>query len=121
MIVAMSESDGARTPQTPTTAGQRDAEQDQQHLRVIAAERRRRAIKLGALATLVVLFAIFVVQNSQPAPVDFIFVQSSPRLIWIMIVCALVGGVVGYVLGRPGKTMRFHRKSDRRDKDTRAA
>ncbi|HVL91522.1 MAG TPA: LapA family protein [Actinomycetota bacterium] len=115
----MSEPDGARTPQTPTTAGQRDAEQDQQHLRVIAAERRRRAIKLGALATLVVLFAIFVVQNSQPAPVDFIFVQSSPRLIWIMLVCAVIGGVIGYILGRPGKTLRFHRKDDKQQKPAR--
>jgi hypothetical protein len=42
--------------------------------------------------------AVFVIRNSQPVVVDFVLVLGRPRLIWVMLACAALGGVIGYLL-----------------------
>jgi uncharacterized integral membrane protein len=55
-----------------------------------------------ALAILVILI-IFVIANSDPVKVNFVFVTRHPRLIWVMIFCAVLGGILGYLIGRPSR------------------
>ena len=62
---------------------------------------------------------IFVVANSDPVPVSYVFVEGKPRLIWVMLVCAVLGGIIGFAVGRPGKELRRTSKQDRqRGRDT---
>ena len=58
---------------------------------------------------LVVMFVVFIVQNSKRTRIDYVFFHRDTRLIWIMLACAIFGGVVGFLVGRPGKQVRFHR------------
>ena len=49
-----------------------------------------------------VLLVLFIVGNAQPVEVNFLFGTFHPRLIWVMVTCAVLGGILGYLLGRPG-------------------
>ena len=63
------------------------------------ARRVKLVVVAGALAVLVA----FAVQNSQPVSVDFVFTDRRPRLIVVIAASALLGLVVGFVLGRPNR------------------
>jgi uncharacterized integral membrane protein len=93
-------------PQTPPAA----SFAEQEHLERLERERRARLAKalLGLAAAIVLI--VFVVANSQPVQVNFVFITRHPRLIWVMVACAVLGGVVGYLLGRPGKQLRLGRR-----------
>lgn len=52
---------------------------------------------------LLVLFVIFVSLNSDSVPVHFIFFETRTPLVWVFLICALVGGLVAYLLGRSGR------------------
>jgi len=80
-------------------------------LEAIDRERRRRVRALVAAVGILVLLAIFVVRNSQRVPVDFVFFTRQARLIWVMAACAVLGGVVGYLVGRPPRRLRRRRGS----------
>ena len=75
-----------------------------------AAERRRTRSFDGHLLDLIVLFVVFIVQNSKRTPIDYVFFHRQTRLIWIMLSCGVLGGIVGYLVGRPGKQVRIRRK-----------
>jgi uncharacterized integral membrane protein len=113
--------DTPQVPRVPPDAGRgpgtTDADRlDREHARELQRERRNRVLKtLVALAILVVLI-IFIVTNSQPVLVKFVFFDGRPRLIWVMFACAVLGGLVGYLVGRPGKQVRFHRSREERKK-----
>jgi uncharacterized integral membrane protein len=81
---------------------------------VVRRARRARLAKVLVVLALVVIMIIFVTANSQGVEVDFVFVTRHPPLIWIMVVCIVLGGIVGYLVGRPGKELRRRRKRDRR-------
>lgn len=66
--------------------------------------------KFLVAAAIVVILIVFVVQNSGETDVDFVFFTVRARLIWVLLGTAALGGVVGYVLGRPGKQVRLHRR-----------
>ena len=57
-----------------------------------------------------IVLVLFVVANSQPVEVNFLFVTAHPRLIWVMVTCAVLGGILGYLLGRPGHEGRAKKK-----------
>ena len=112
---------GEDLPASPTP--ERDAPQappaasfgEQEHLERLQRERRARLAKaLVGLAAAIVLI-VFVVANSQPVQVNFVFITRHPRLIWVMVACAVLGGVVGYLLGRPGKQLRLGRRGAKKD------
>ena len=69
------------------------------------AHRRRRArlVRVGGLGVLALLVLWFVLDNAQPVQVRFWGVHSHPRLIWVIAGCLVIGGVVGYLVGRPGR------------------
>jgi uncharacterized integral membrane protein len=82
----------------------------EQSLAEVARARRRRAAKaVGALVVFIVL-VLFIVANSQPVEVNFLFFKANPRLIWEMVTCAVLGGVLGYMLGRPGREGKAKKK-----------
>ena len=71
-----------------------------------AGERKRRrelVIRLVLGLVLLTLFVIFVSLNSDEVPVHFIFTETRTPLAWVFLVCALVGGLVAYLLGRQGR------------------
>jgi uncharacterized integral membrane protein len=49
---------------------------------------------LGALAVLVYLI-LLIVENSRPVTVHFVFGTGHTRLIWLIIVCGLLGWCLG--------------------------
>lgn len=109
-----------RKEPTPEPQGPKDPEEqmDREHMKQLQRVRRARVVKAVLIAVIVVLLIVFVIQNSDPVPVDFVFVTREPRLIWVLVVTALLGAIVGYLLGRPSKDTRLHRK-DQKDQEER--
>ncbi len=64
---------------------------------------RRRVVQLVSLLALVVVLVAFVVENAQRVRIHFVFFSKDVRPIWLMLTCAILGGVVGYLVGRPGR------------------
>jgi uncharacterized integral membrane protein len=109
------ESDGP----TQDPVGQPMSEERQadiEHSRQLQRERQARVGKaIVGLLVLGILIA-FIVANGQSVRVNFVFVTRKPPLIWVMFSCAVLGGILGYLVGKPGKQVRFHRgrKEDER-------
>ena len=66
----------------------------------------KRGAKAVVAALVLVLLIVFVIRNSQHVSVDFIVTQGHFRLIWVIVICSILGGIVGYVLGRPPRSRR---------------
>jgi uncharacterized integral membrane protein len=66
-----------------------------------------------ALALLIVIGVAFavVIQNSQRVTVRFLFITGHVRLIWVLVVCLVVAGAVGFVAGRRGRRRRRRRSA----------
>jgi uncharacterized integral membrane protein len=101
-------------PQTEPEPAQKetDRQADQEHLRELQRARQARVAKVLVTLAIVVILVIFIISNSQPVQVDFVFVTRHPRLIWVMFACAVLGGIVGYLIGRPGKQVRLNRRRE---------
>jgi uncharacterized integral membrane protein len=105
-------------PVIPPDAGMEDRDiveevrVDREHLRALQRERRSRVVKAIIAISIVVILIVFIISNSQAVPVDFVFFTRRPALIWVMVACAIMGGIVGYLIGRPGKQIRFHRRPE---------
>jgi len=99
------------TPGVPASpAGDRGA--DQAHLRQLQRERQTRVAKVIVALVIVGILIAFIVSNSQSVKVRFVFFTSHPALIWVMFACAVLGGIVGYLIGRPGRQVQMHRGKD---------
>lgn len=59
------------------------------------------AIKVGVGLFLLVVFILFIIQNSDPVLVNFVFFKSNIRLIWVFLGCAVLGAVIAWLIGRP--------------------
>jgi len=88
-------------------AGDRAAEEAQ--LRQLQRVRQARVAKVIVALALVGILIAFIVSNSQSVKVRFVFFTRYPALIWVMFACAVLGGIVGYLIGRPGRQIRAHR------------
>lgn len=53
-----------------------------------------------AAAVIVILLIAFVVDNTNKVRVGFVFFHAEVSLIWVLIITALLGLVVGVLLGR---------------------
>lgn len=78
----------------------------------IQRERRVRVAKALLALVVVVLLIVFVIQNSQTVKVDFVFVSVEGPLIWTIVVSALLGTILGYLVGRPSRRARRARKPE---------
>jgi uncharacterized integral membrane protein len=64
-------------------------------------EQRGAALKIGIGLFLLIVFVLFIIQNSGRVPVDFVFFTKRIRLIWVFLACALLGASVTWLVGRP--------------------
>ena len=87
-----------------------------EHQRLVQRTRHNRVAKLLIALFLVVVFVVFIIQNSEPTPIDYVFFTHETKLIWIMLTCGLIGGIVGYLVGRPGKQLRIRKHAPQTDK-----
>lgn len=110
----MSDRDPNERPEQPAEAPSTEA--DRAHLRELQKARQARVAKVLVALAIIVLLVIFVVQNSDRVEIDFIFLSRRARLIWVLLVTALLGGIVGYLIGRPGKSVRLHGKDQKGQK-----
>jgi uncharacterized integral membrane protein len=64
----------------------------------------------------VILFIVFVAQNSQLVTINFVFGDARVRLIWVFVACALIGALAAYLLGRSGRraNRKYVRELERR-------
>lgn len=62
---------------------------------------RGTAVKVALGLALLVLFVIFVIQNSDPVRVSFVFFVARIRLVWVFLGCAVIGGLIAWLVGRP--------------------
>ena len=81
-----------------------------EHEHQLRRARQGRIAKFLVALFLVVIFVVFIVQNSKRTSIDYVFFHRHTRLIWIMLACGILGGIVGFLLGRPGKQVRLRRK-----------
>jgi uncharacterized integral membrane protein len=79
------------------------------------SRRRRRpnprAARLLGVVVLAAILIVLIVQNSQQVTLRFWFVTGHVRLIWVIVVCVVVAGAVGYLVGRRGRVRRRRRRS----------
>ena len=92
-------STGSGAPSPPKAPGEPEPERS---LAEVTKARRRRTFKAVAALVVFIVLVLFIVANSQPVEVNFLVGTFHPRLIWVMVTCAVLGGVLGYLLGRPG-------------------
>lgn len=97
----------------PDEGSDRAIRDDRGQFELIDRARRRRVARLLSVLALVVILIVFIIRNSQRVPIDFVFVDRHARLIWIMLACAVLGGLVGFLVGRPGKQFRRDKDKDR--------
>jgi uncharacterized integral membrane protein len=89
---------------------------DQEHLRALQKERQARVAKAVVTLGLAVILIIFILSNSAATRVSFVFFHRKPPLIWVMFACAVLGGIVGFLIGRPGKQVRVRRRPRQEEK-----
>jgi uncharacterized integral membrane protein len=98
---------GGDEPEDP-----RDVE-DRDRLHQLQRARQARVAKVVVGLGILAILVLFIVWNSQRVPVNYVFFKAHNRLIWVMLGCALLGGILGFIVGRPGKAFRFRRDEDR--------
>jgi len=99
-VLAASNAQKALSPDMPRVAWLRT------QLQNLEARRTERLMKVGQLTLIATIFITFVLQNAQPVNVHFLLFSLNIRLIWVIFGCGLLGGVAGYLIGRPDKSLR---------------
>ena len=92
----------------------RDRE-DRERMHQLQRHRQTRAAKTIVLLTVLTILVLFIVWNARTVDVSFVFGTAHIGLIWVMLVCAILGGIVGFIVGRPGRSFRFGRDDEERD------
>jgi len=95
-------------PEDPRT------QEDQDRLHQLQRHRQARAVKVVVVLGALVVLVLFIVWNSQRVPVNYVFFKAHNRLIWVMLACSILGGIIGFIVGRPGKAFRFRHRDEER-------
>lgn len=69
----------------------------------------RTIAKIAAIALGVALLLVFIVENTDQVTVSFVFFEAEISLIWVIVLSAVVGWVVGFMLARLIRRRRFRR------------
>jgi uncharacterized integral membrane protein len=99
-VLAASNAQRALNPDMPRVAWLRT------QLQNLEAQRTERLMKVAQLTLIAIVFITFVLQNADPVNVHLLVFSANIRLIWVIFACALLGGVAGYLIGRPEKSLR---------------
>ena len=99
-VLAASNAQRALNPDMPRVAWLRT------QLQNLEAQRAERLMKVAQLMLIAIIFTTFVLQNADPVNVHFLVFSLNIRLIWVIFGCGLLGGVAGYLIGRPEKSLR---------------
>jgi uncharacterized integral membrane protein len=99
-VLAASNAQRAISPDMPRVAWLRA------QLQNLEAQRAERLVKVAQLTLIAIIFTTFVLQNAQPVNVHFLLFSVNIRLIWVIFGCGMLGGVAGYLIGRPEKSLR---------------
>ena len=75
-------------------------------LQNLEAQRAERLMKVAQLTLIAIVFITFVLQNADAVNVHFLLFSLNIRLIWVIFGCGALGGVAGYLIGRPEKNLR---------------
>ena len=75
--------------------------------------------KVIVLVAVAVLLLVFVVQNTDDAQIDFLFLNGAFPLWTLIVVAAALGFIGGWAIGRIGGAERRARKAERRLHDER--
>lgn len=67
--------------------------------RIDEGDARRIGI-IGAIVLGIALLLIFIVENSRQVRVSFVFFDAQMSLIWVIVLSAVTGWVVGFLLAR---------------------
>jgi uncharacterized integral membrane protein len=89
-----------------------EAQHDRDQLHDLQRMRQRRVAKLLVALFISIVLIVFIIRNSERVPIHYVFFTANNRLIWVMLACAILGGVVGYLIGRPGKQVRVRHRKD---------
>jgi len=99
-VLAAANARRALSPDMPRVAWLRT------QLQQMEARQRERLVKTAQLTLIAIVFITFVIQNSRPVNVHFLLFSLDIRLIWVIFGCGVLGGVAGYLIGRPDKSLR---------------
>ena len=72
-----------------------------------------RWIIFGVIA---ILFGVFIAQNADETEIDFLFIHVNIRLIWVFLICAVLGAVLDRLLQRRGVLPTTRRKREKEKK-----
>jgi uncharacterized integral membrane protein len=77
---------------------------------------RNTVVKIIVGLVVVILFIVFVAGNSDEVSVNLIFTTARIPLIWVFLGCAVIGALVAFLLGRPGRrtSRRYIKELERR-------
>lgn len=91
-----------------------ESQHNRDQLHEMQRARQRRVAKLLVALFISVVLIVFIIQNSERVKVHYVFFTAYNRVIWVMLACAILGGVVGYLIGKPGKqiTLRRPKRND---------
>ena len=95
------------------------ARADLDRLEQLRRHRQSRVAKLIVALIVLVILLVFVLSNSDSVPVSFVVTERRAPLIWVMLGCAVLGGIIGFIAGRPGRGFRFRRREQEEDEDRR--
>ena len=99
-VLAASNTNQALSPDMPRVAWLRN------QLHQMEARQRERLVKVAQLTLIAIVFITFVLQNAQGVNVHFLLFALNIRLIWVIFGCGVLGGIAGYLIGRPDKSLR---------------
>ena len=73
-------------------------------------------VKVVIALILLILFIIFVAGNSRQVTIDLVFTTAQVALIWVFLACALIGALIAFLIGRPGRrnTKKYIHELERR-------
>lgn len=116
-VLAASNTQRALSPDMPRVAWLRT------QLMQLEARQRDRLVRVLWLTLIGIVFIAFVLQNAQPVNVHVLLFSMNVRLIWVIFGCGLLGGVAGFLIGRPDRNLQslFPHKLRREKKPARGA
>jgi uncharacterized integral membrane protein len=80
---------------------------------------RRRGVSVAQVLAViaVIILIIFAIANSRRVDVNFLFFTARARVVTVIVLSAILGFVIGYYAGRPGRTDRKLLRDFRKRKD----